>query len=116
VADGFFIKKVDSRPASRGGYNMEIEQVQLKNGIALGVKIDMKVAPLLLIKTGKGFVMCGYLNIEAAEKMGDVAARVSGVKTFEDVLNAKVNMLTSKAKELGIKEGMTGKEALEKML
>jgi uncharacterized protein YunC (DUF1805 family) len=95
---------------------MEVEQVQLKNGTALGIKIEMKTAPLLLIKTTKGFVMCGYLNIEAAEKMGDTAAKVSGVKTFEDVLNAKVNALTSKAKEMGVKEGMTGKEALEKML
>jgi uncharacterized protein YunC (DUF1805 family) len=95
---------------------MEVEQVQLKNGMALGVKIEMKTAPLLVIKAGRGFVMCGYLNIDAAEKLGDTAARVSGVKTFEDVLNAKVNALTSRAGELGIKEGMTGRDALEKML
>jgi uncharacterized protein YunC (DUF1805 family) len=95
---------------------MEVEQVHLKNGTALGIKIEINVAPLLVIKTGKGFVMCGYLNIEAAEKMGDVAAKVSGVRNFEDVLNAKVNALTSKAKDLGVKEGMTGREALEMML
>jgi uncharacterized protein YunC (DUF1805 family) len=95
---------------------MEVEQIQLKNGTALGIKIEINVAPLLVIKTGKGFVMCGYLNIEAAEKMGDVAAKVSGVRNFEDVLNAKVNALTSKARELGVKEGMTGREAIEMML
>ena len=95
---------------------MEVEQLQLKNGSALGVKVEMKSAPLLLIKTPKGYVMCGYLNMEAAEKLGDIAARVSGVKTFEDVLNAQVNALTSQAGQLGIKEGMTGREALEKML
>ena len=95
---------------------MEVEQVHLKNGTALGIKIEINVAPLLVIKTGKGFVMCGYLNIGAAEKMGDVAAKVSGVRNFEDVLNAKVNALTSKAKDLGVKEGMTGREALEMML
>ena len=95
---------------------MEVEHIQLKNGSALGIKIEMKTAPLLLIKTSKGFVMCGYLNIEAAEKMNDTAAKVSGVKTFDDVLNAKVNALTTNAKALGIKEGMTGREALEHML
>jgi uncharacterized protein YunC (DUF1805 family) len=83
---------------------MEVEQLQLKNGSALGVKVEMKSAPLLLIKTPKGYVMCGYLNMEAAEKLGDIAARVSGVKTFEDALNAQVNALTSQAGQLGIKK------------
>ena len=95
---------------------MQVEQIQLKNGTAMGVKVEMKTAPLLVITARRGFVMCGYLNMEAAEKLGDVAVRVSGVKTFEDVLNAKVNAVSSTAAELGIKEGMTGKEALERML
>jgi len=73
-------------------------------------------APLLLIIAEKGFVMCGFLNIEAAERLGVVAAMVSGVKTFEDVLNAQVKAATSKAKSLGIEVGMKGAEALEHML
>lgn len=92
---------------------MQVEQVRLTNGAALGIRIEMNVAPILVIKADKGFVMCGYLNIDAAEKMGDVAARVSGVSTFEDVLDAKVNQATTKAKGLGVREGMTGREALE---
>jgi uncharacterized protein YunC (DUF1805 family) len=95
---------------------MQVEQVQLKNGTAMAIKVEMKTAPLLVITARRGFLMCGYLNMEAAEKLGDVAARVSGVKTFDDVLNAKVNALSPAAVELGIQEGMTGKEALERML
>ena len=80
-----------------------------------GVKIEMRNAPLLLLIADKGFVMCGYLNIEAAEKMGDCACMVRGVKTFEDVLNAEILEATKKAKELGIAAGVSGREALRLM-
>ncbi|PIU13396.1 MAG: hypothetical protein COT21_02120 [Hadesarchaea archaeon CG08_land_8_20_14_0_20_51_8] len=59
--------------------------------------------------------MCGYLNLETAEKFGQVAAIVTGVKSFDDVLSAKIVKLTMKAKELGIKEGMAGRDALNRM-
>lgn len=94
---------------------MEIDQIELQSGTALAIRVDLFVAPILVIKARKGFVMCGYLNMEAAEKLGDVAARVSGVGTFEDVLDAKVNAATAKAKALGVEEGMTGRDALEKL-
>lgn len=60
--------------------------------------------------------MCGFLNVEAAERLNVVAAVVSGVKTFEDVLNGQVKAVTSKAKGLGVEIGMKGCEALAKML
>ncbi|MGQ9530275.1 MAG: DUF1805 domain-containing protein, partial [Candidatus Bathycorpusculaceae bacterium] len=43
------------------------------------------------------------------------AAVVSGVKTFEDVLNASVKAVTSKAEKFGVKVGMKGAEALRLM-
>ena len=94
---------------------MLIEQVNLENGCALGLKLDMERAPLLVIRAKKGFVMCGYLNMDVANKLGDVAVRVTGVKSFEDVLNAKAVDVSEAAKMLGITAGMTGKEALNKM-
>jgi uncharacterized protein YunC (DUF1805 family) len=41
---------------------------------------------------------------------------VSGVKSFEDLLNAEVKAATSKAKSLGVKTGMRGLEVLRLML
>ena len=82
----------------------------------LGVRVELPDSPpLVLIVTDKGFVMCGFLNIEAAEHLGVAAAMVSGVKTFEDVLNAEVKTTTSKAKSLGVQPGMRGAEALLRM-
>ena len=67
-----------------------------KNWLGRHVDLPECPAPLLLITAEKGFVMCVFLNIEAAEKTGASAAMVSGVKSFEDVLNAPVKATTSK--------------------
>ena len=69
------------------------------------IKINMDEAPLVIIKGPKGFVMCGYLNIEAAEKLGDMAVRVTGVTYLNSMLASKVSQVTSKAKNEGISEG-----------
>ncbi len=92
-----------------------VEQIRLSKGTALGVKVDLPKAPLVMSCASKGFAMCGYLNMESVNKTGEVAVRVTGVKTFEDVLDAKVANVSDKARELGISESMTAREALEKM-
>lgn len=94
---------------------MIVEKINIKNGTGLGLIFDMNNAPIIVIKANKGFVMCGYLDINAANKLGDAAAKVKGVNSFEDVLNAEIIEVSLPAKELGIDTGITGKEALEKM-
>ena len=95
---------------------LEIQQLELRGGTALGVRVELPRAPLVLVRARKGFAMCGYLNLEAVDRAGEVAVRVTGVRNFEDVLQAKVAGVSQKARELGINEGMSGREALERML
>ncbi|RLI21596.1 DUF1805 domain-containing protein [Candidatus Bathyarchaeota archaeon] len=96
---------------------MYVEKIEIENKSFLGVKVELPSSPpLLLIIAKKGFVMCGYLNMEVAEKLQAAAAVVSGVKAFEDVLEAEVKAATSRAKELGVEVGMKGKEALKKLI
>lgn len=95
--------------------SMLIKQIQLENGCALGLRFEMQKYPLLVIRAEKGFLMCGYLNVDAAETLEDIAAKVKGVQTFEDMLKAQIVEVTDLARELGIEAGMTGKEALERM-
>jgi uncharacterized protein YunC (DUF1805 family) len=78
----------------------------------LGIRIQLQNANFLLISAKRGYIMCGYLNMETAEKLGDAACIVTGVDTFEDVLKAEVVKVSESARILGCKEGMTGKEAL----
>ena len=94
-----------------------VDCVKVNNKTCLGVKVGLPDSPpLVLVVAEKGFVMCGFLNAEVAERLGVAACMVSGVKTFKDVLNAEVRAVTSKAESLGVKTGMRGLEALRLML
>ncbi|MDI9400592.1 MAG: YunC family protein [Limisphaerales bacterium] len=74
--------------------------------------IPVRSGSLLLIQGSKGMLGCGYLSVEAAERLGDALAIVTGVKSYEDMLKAEVKKVSSAAALLGVKEGMSGKEAL----
>jgi uncharacterized protein YunC (DUF1805 family) len=69
--------------------------------------------PLLVISGTKGVLSCGYLSIEAFERNGDAGAIVRGVDTYNDMLVAQVQAVSSKAEALGVRIGMTGAQALE---
>ena len=91
---------------------IEVDQVKIDEKTALGLKVDLPDSPPLVAIIGeKGFVMCGFLNVDATERLGVTAVMVSGVKTFADVLDAEVKAVTSKAKMKGIRKGMKGREA-----
>jgi len=96
---------------------ISVAQVKVGDKTYLGIRVELPDSPpLVLIVAEKGFVMCGFLNLEAAERLGVAAAMVTGVKTFEDVLNAEIKAATTKAKGLGVQPGMRGEEALKCML
>jgi len=93
---------------------IKVGQLKINGKTALGLKVDLPDSPPLIAVIGEnGFVMCGFLNVDAAEKLGVTAAMVSGVETFDDVLDAAVKEVTSKAEMKGIRQGMKGREALE---
>ncbi len=84
---------------------------------ATGLKVDLPDSPPLVMIIGRtGFVMCGFLNVEAAEKLNVTAAMVSGVRNFDDVLEAEVKAVTSRAERKGIKVGINGKDAVKLLL
>ena len=93
-----------------------IEKIKIDDKTVLGLKAELPDSPPLLLMVGeKGFIMCGYLNVEVAERLQVAAAMVSGVKSFQDVLEAEIKAATSKAREMGISLGMKGREALKKL-
>lgn len=95
---------------------ISVTTIKVDGKTCMGLRTDLPDSPpLLLITSEKGFVMCGFLNIESAEKLAVAAAVISGVKTFEDVLNGQVKAATTKAKSLGVEVGMKGSDALKRM-
>jgi uncharacterized protein YunC (DUF1805 family) len=67
---------------------------------------------ILLIKAAGGFLGCGYFDVSVANRVGDAAAIVTGVKTVEQMLVASVVRVSDRAREAGVTEGMSGREAL----
>ena len=90
-----------------------VENLDIDGDAFQGLKVELKgLPPLVLIEGDKGFVMCGYLNIDAAESLGATAAVVSGVSSWDDVLNAQIKTATTKAKALGLEPGKIVKDVI----
>ncbi len=96
---------------------IDVTPVQVKGKTATGLRVDLPDSPPLVLIIGQtGFVGCGFINIEAAERLKVAAAIVSGVKNYEDVLNAEIKAATSKAQSQGVKAGMKGTDAIAAFL
>lgn len=95
---------------------LKVRDIDLGADTATGIEVALPEAPLVLIVGKKGFLMCGYLALEVAEKFGSCAAIVTGVKTTDELLEKPVVKVTCGAERLGIKPGMTGRQALKKLL
>lgn len=96
---------------------IDVSPLKIGDKTALGLRVELPNSPPLVIIIGQtGFVGCGFINMEAAEKLDVAAATVTGVKTFDDVLNAEIRAVTSKAQAKGVRVGMKGKDAVELLL
>ena len=96
---------------------IDVTPIQIKDKTATGLRVDLPDSPPLVLIIGQtGFVACGFINIEAAERLNVAAATVSGVKTYDDVLNAEIKAASSKAQSQGVKAGMKGKDAVAAFL
>jgi uncharacterized protein YunC (DUF1805 family) len=91
------------------------ESISFEGRQYAGLCFSLGNLPLLVVKARKGYVACSYLDKATAEHLGDVAAFVSGVKTYDELLHAKIRHMTAWAEELGVREGMSVKKALEIM-
>lgn len=111
------VREFDPRPRhyKRGDGMIETGEAKVDGKKVKCLKVELPGAPLILLAAPRGYVMCNYLNLETAEKLGQAAAIVERVRSFDDVLNAKIVSATAKAKELGVTEGMLGRDALGKM-
>jgi uncharacterized protein YunC (DUF1805 family) len=77
---------------------------------ALWAKLQSK--NLILLRGSRGYVMCGYLNLKAAEKFKDAAVKITGVSTIEEAIKTTVHSATRPAGKLGIYKGQPIKEVL----
>jgi uncharacterized protein YunC (DUF1805 family) len=94
------------------------EIIETEKGAALGIMIDLDYRPpsLIIIQGEQGYLACGYISKEAVAKTDDSAAIITGVNSFEEMLDGKVVWASKRAQAIGVKVGMTGRQALEKLV
>ncbi|MEM3362301.1 MAG: DUF1805 domain-containing protein [Candidatus Anstonellaceae archaeon] len=103
-----------SKKSKKGGDRALGEQTIIFEGKKfVGLSFDLGNLPLIILKCKRGYIACSYLDKKSAENLGDVAAFVCGVKNFDELLKAKIKTMTAWAEELGIREGMSVKKAIE---
>ena len=92
---------------------MEQKIIQIGKYAFQALRLPTEHTAVLLIQGMKGNLGCGYFSLRPAEKTGDCFAVVSGVKNFEEMLEAVVLSASSAARAAGVEAGVTtGREAL----
>jgi uncharacterized protein YunC (DUF1805 family) len=69
---------------------------------------------LLVVKGSKGVIGCPYLDVAMFERTGEACAIIPAADTA-GMPDGKVIAVTSRARELGIEIGMSGREALDRI-
>jgi uncharacterized protein YunC (DUF1805 family) len=93
---------------------ISVSRVEIDGKVSLGLKVDLPNSPpIVAVIAEAGLVMCGLLNLDAAEKIGLAAAAVSGVQDVDGVLDAEVKAVTSGAEKRGVVSGLRGREAVK---
>jgi len=93
-------------------------KVQLTGKQGEGYVIPLGPVNLVNVITDKGMVGCGAFDIVALNNFGYPAAKVkaakgSSIATIDDLLQGIVKEVNPAAEKLGLKAGITGREALD---
>ncbi len=98
---------------------VHLEPVQVEGHLFVGVVVELPKTNLIVLTTAKGYIMCGALDVQLLnERLADrgiVAARATGVRSLQDLLDFPLESVTKEAEKLGITPGMKGREALLRM-
>jgi uncharacterized protein YunC (DUF1805 family) len=99
----------------------ENRTLEFDGGQAIGTSYQWSGGQYCAIHTAKGLVGCGIYDIRAANEFSLVVAIARGtpakpLRVPEDLFNAKILEVSQAAEKLGVVPGMTGREAVEKML
>jgi len=95
--------------------------LETPHGQAIGASYQWEGGQYCAIHTPRGLVGCGIFDVACAERFGMAVAIARGtpqapLRQPEDLLTARIAALSQPAARLGIEVGMTGLEALGKLL
>jgi len=95
--------------------------IKTPEGEAIGTSYRWPGGQYCAIHTGRGLVGCGIYDVNIAGEFGMAVAIARGTPDHplcepEDLFEAKIVDVSEPAREIGITPGMTGREALGKLL
>src|SRR3954451_5982989 len=95
--------------------------MQFTNGCAVGISNRWHQGQYCVILTEAGLVGCGIYDCKTAAEFGQAVAIARGTPQKpltepEDLFDARIVEATPQAQALGIRVGMTGREAVERLL
>jgi catechol 2,3-dioxygenase-like lactoylglutathione lyase family enzyme/uncharacterized protein YunC (DUF1805 family) len=95
--------------------------MQFEHGRAIGISNRWDKGQYCSILTPAGIVGCGIYDLKTPAEFGQAIAIAKGTPACpltepEDLLDARIVGITPKAAECGVRVGMTGREAVERML
>ena len=96
-------------------------ELTFDNGTAIGISNRWEGGQYCSIITRRGIVGCGIYDMATPAEFNQAIAIAKGTPSDplvepEDLFDAKIVDATPQAKSMGIEVGMTGREAVEKML
>lgn len=97
------------------------EMLTFQGGVALGTSYRWPGGQYCAIHTSRGLVGCGIYDIRPANEFNLAVAIARGTPAKplaepEDLFDAKILEVSQAAERLGVRVGMTGREAVEAML
>jgi len=93
-------------------------KIQIEGYEFITYEVFLPKTTLLVVTNDVGYIMCAAVDIDFfnnTPKLVErkiIAGRAEGVRSIEQLLDAPLAKLTIAAKEIGISEGMSGRDAL----
>lgn len=98
---------------------VELDLISINGYSFTATHVALPKTHLLTVSNRVGYIMCGALDVELLRQKlasrGIIAARATGVRSIQELIEADVENCTQHAEQIGIRIGMPMKEALTLM-
>ena len=90
---------------------MVCKKIKIGSKTITAISLKLLKKTLIVLRGRRGYIMCGYLDLSAANKFNDAAIKITGVSNLTQALTARVFAASQQARKLGIYKGQPIKEA-----
>ncbi|RKX33337.1 MAG: hypothetical protein DRP22_00480 [Verrucomicrobia bacterium] len=91
--------------------DISLQELEVEGCRLHALRFILQGVPCLLVAGESAFVGCGAFDIHTFGRLGVPAAKVMGVSTIEDLLEATIAESNDLARKRGVVEGMSVKAA-----